>query len=937
MNSTPGSVLVVDDNEDNRNLLSRLLQRQNHTVVVAADGRAALHLMAAQRFDLVLLDISMPVMDGYQVLACLKADPVLRHIPVIVISANNDTDSIVKCIELGAEDYLFKPFNAVLLHARVSASLEKKRLRDYEQIYLLSRLTRLSSGTDYGDNENGVSAPVPGSRADAPTVLDETMTHMLDMLEQAQIERQRVEDELKALNATLEQRVTERSAAAEQRAQELARSEEALRRQTRILQSILDSMGDGVVVTDAAGQLLLLNPAARRILDHNPEDLLACTCNACPLFYLPDMVTPYPPDELPLKRAMRGEVIDSAELFVRHEVEAQSKWLSVTARPLHDEDGVLHGGVAVFRDISASKRAEVALRESEERFALSARGANDGLWDWNLKTKQIYFSPRWKSMLGYAEHEIDNSPNEWFQRIHPDDRETVQIHLNAHFKRLITHFEQEHRMLHADGTYRWVLCRGLAVWDAAGRVTRMAGSQTDITDRKLAEEQLSHDALHDALTGLPNRALFMDRLGRALTRVTRQKQSIFAVLFLDLDRFKIINDSLGHVIGDQLLMGIAQRLQGCLRPGDTVARLGGDEFTLLLEDISDASDAVHIAERIQKELAIPFNLGGHEVFTTASIGITQSGVGYERPEDVLRDADTAMYDAKMSGKARHALFNATMHAHALSLLQLETDLRRALERREFRVYYQPIVSLETGCIAGFEALLRWQHPRRGFLSPLEFIPVAEETGLILPIGGWVLREACRQMRMWQIQFPSTRSLSISVNISGKQFTQPNLVEQIEQILRETGLSAESLKLEITESVIIQHGDATEAMLTQLRNLGVQLCIDDFGTGYSSLSYLHRFPVDMLKIDRSFVSRIGTNGENAEIVGAIVALAQTLGMSAVAEGTETEEQLAQLRLLKCDFGQGWWFSRAVDGEAAAALIASEMLNIASSDDQYVPPV
>jgi diguanylate cyclase (GGDEF)-like protein/PAS domain S-box-containing protein len=568
----------------------------------------------------------------------------------------------------------------------------------------------------------------------------------------------------------------------------------------------------------------------------------------------------------------------------------------------------------------AHKRMVEALRESEERYALAARGANDGLWDWNLKTNEIYFSPRWKSMLGYDEEEIGSSPEEWFKRVHPEDLQRVKETIAAHLEGQTTHCENEHRMLHQNGTYHWMLSRGLAVRDAQGKATRVAGSQTDITQGKVA----------DALTGLPNRLLFMDRLERAIKNAGRTKDYLFAVFFLDLDRFKVINDSLGHVVGDQLLIATARRLESCLRSSDsvarlgegyTVARLGGDEFTILLDHIKHITDATRVADRLQKELSLPFNLNGQEVFTTVSIGIAVSVTGYVRPEDLLRDADTAMYRAKALGKARYELFDPAMREVALASLQLETDLRKAMDRQEFQNFYQPIVSLGTGRIVGFEALVRWQHPERGMVLPADFVPAAEESGMIVSIGQWVLREACRQMKAWQAKFPNTAPWIISVNLSTKQFKQPDLVQQIEDILRETGLESDSLKLEITESLIMDSVDSATAMLAQLKALGIQLSMDDFGTGYSSLSYLHQFPMDTLKVDRSFVSRM-TNGQSTDIAHTIVILAHQLGLDVVAEGVETAEQLAQLRSLGCEYAQGYYFSKPVDGKKAEELIELE---------------
>jgi diguanylate cyclase (GGDEF)-like protein len=446
-------------------------------------------------------------------------------------------------------------------------------------------------------------------------------------------------------------------------------------------------------------------------------------------------------------------------------------------------------------------------------------------------------------------------------------------------------------------------------------------SEQQRISRELEEsrEHFRRAAFHDALTGLPNRSLLTDQLRRAIRRTIEEENYNYGLLFLDMDRFKNINDSLGHVAGDRFLVMIARRLEKCVRPGDMVARLGGDEFAILLDHLSEFQDAVRVAERVQKELTRPFNLNGHEVYTTASIGITLSTIGYEHPENVLRDADTAMYRAKENGKARHEVFDTVMHARAVALLQLESDLRRAVERGELRVHYQPIVNIETEKIAGFEALARWQHPERGLVSPAEFIPVAEETGLIVEIGQWVLHESCRQMSEWQRLSPVFRPLTMSVNLSSKQFTQPDLIERIKQTLHETDFDPRCLKLEITESVVMQSAETASFMLKQLRALGVQVSIDDFGTGYSSLSYLHRFPVNTLKIDRFFIGKMGAGDENAEIVRTIITLASNLGMEVIAEGIETAEQLTQLRALKCEYGQGYFFSKPLKGEDAEALL------------------
>ena len=524
-------------------------------------------------------------------------------------------------------------------------------------------------------------------------------------------------------------------------------------------------------------------------------------------------------------------------------------------------------------------------------------------------------------MLGCKEDHMEGKPEDWFNLIHPDDIEQVKIQIAAHINGHTPHLESEYRILHKDKTYRWVLNRGLAVKDKSGKAYRMAGSQTDITGRKAIEQQLLHDAFHDALTELPNRALFMDRLEHIVNSSKRRKDYLYAVLFLDLDRFKIVNDSLGHLVGDQLLVSVGERLVQCLRPGDTVARLGGDEFALLLEDIKDMREVTHIAERIQEKLALPFIISRQQVFVTASIGIAMKSENYEKPEHILRDADIAMYQAKAQGKACHEIFDPIMYESTLERLHMETDLRRAVEHREFRMQYQPIMDLKADRIVGFEALIRWHHPKRGIIYPMEFIPLAEETGLIFLIGEWVLRESCNQVFAWQSQYSMDPPLTLSVNISGKQLSQSDLVARVSEILRETGLEAGCLALEITESMIMKDPDSATAMMVQLRDLGVNIHIDDFGTGYSSLSYIHRFPVSALKIDRSFVQKMFANNENMEIIKTIISLAHNLGLDLIVEGLELSEQLVQMKELKCSYGQGFLFSKPMEVATIDNLLAS----------------
>ena len=540
--------------------------------------------------------------------------------------------------------------------------------------------------------------------------------------------------------------------------------------------------------------------------------------------------------------------------------------------------------------------------------------------------------------LGYAESELMYSSLKAVT--HKDDLVTALAGLKSMLKRKSDFLQMEVRHQRRGGEQVWALWNVARFTDARDDETYLILQLQDITERKQSEEQLRHDAFHDPLTGLPNRALFADHVKLTIARAKRVPTRRFAVLFCDLDRFKVINDSLGHVTGDQLLVEVARRLESCLRQGDTVARVGGDEFTILLDDLASDAEAGSVAERIQQEVSAAITLTGREVFTTMSIGVAVGTGVYSDPEDILRDADTAMYRAKSLGKARHVVFDHSMHASAVNLLQIETDLRKALDKEQFFLLYQPIVSLDNFKLCGFEALIRWHHPERGLVSPLDFIPIAEETGQIIQLGEWALEEACRQMHEWQEKYPQASPFFMSVNLSAKQFNHTLLMAQVDGVLRKTGLNPRQLKLEITEGAVMENIDTATEMLRHLRDLGVQLAIDDFGTGYSSLSYLHRFPIDTLKIDRSFVTRMANNPENVEIVRTIIMLAQVLGMDVVAEGVETKDQLKILRDLKCEYGQGYYFSRPsspADAEKIIVETNEKVRKVHMPEEPPAPPV
>jgi diguanylate cyclase (GGDEF)-like protein/PAS domain S-box-containing protein len=691
------------------------------------------------------------------------------------------------------------------------------------------------------------------------------------------------------------------------------KAEEALRSSMSLYHSLVQNLPQNIFRKDLEGHFIFANTQFCATIGKRLEEVLGRS--DFDLFPAP-LARKYQEDD---RRVIKsGKTFETVE--EHHPPGKDLLYVRVVKTPIHDARGYVVGVQGMFWDVTDLHRAQKALETSEQRYALAVEGAHDGLWDWDLRSGEIYFAPRWKSMLGHEDEEIAKSPEEWMKRVHPGDLEKLKTDLAAHVLGKTAHFENEHRMLHKDGGYRWMLSRGIGVRARSGKAVRLAGSQTDITDRKRFEEQLAQQAFYDTLTGLPNRALFMDRLALAVTRARRRKTAMFSVLFLDVDRFKDVNDSLGHLKGDLLLTAIARRLETCVRPGDTVSRLGGDEFTILLDDMRDPADAVQVADRILEQMGKPFPLEGQEVFATVSIGIAP-GAHYEKPDDLLRDADTAMYRAKDRGKNCYEVFDAAMHSRAVARLQLETDLRNGIERKEFRVYYQPIVSLLTNGLAGFEALVRWQHPRKGLIAPGEFLPLAEETGLILPIDHWVLREAARQTRDWQKRFPEAKDLRINVNLSTKQFSQPGLVDRVKEVLAQTGLDGRHLTLEITESAIMEESKALVEMLDQIRKLDIRLYLDDFGTGYSSLGYLHRFPIHSLKIHSSFVGQLGKEEDPGQLVRTITTLAENMSMGVVAEGVETREQLGMLRDLRCQRVQGYLFSRPLTAADAEMMVAS----------------
>jgi diguanylate cyclase (GGDEF)-like protein/PAS domain S-box-containing protein len=664
----------------------------------------------------------------------------------------------------------------------------------------------------------------------------------------------------------------------------------------------MEELPIGLTISDLEGRIVYTNTAEAAMHGYIPQELIGKDVR---IFAPRGLWQPIELQKLESRKDWQRETVnmrkDKSIFPVR-----------LTSTLIKDHSDTPIGFVTLCEDLTSNKNIKDLSKNSGQFKIVGERSSNNsGQWEWDTKSNKINFSAYWKAMLGFEEQEIGDELNEWLDRVHPDDRRLVRLEIINCLEGDASRLECEHRILHKNGSYRWVMVQGEAIKDVSGENCKIIGSQTDITERVAG--------LHDTLTGLPNRTLFNEQLKRALKRVKKRSNYKFALLLLDLDRFANVNISFSHDCGDSLLIAISQRLEACLRCEDIIARMEGDEFAIFLDAINDKEDALRVCGRIEEILKAPFNMNGQDVFISASSGIVLSRKDYEQPEELLRDAHTAMRRAKSLGKARYELFDPAMHTNAVALLQLDNSMRRAVNRNEFQLYYQPIISTATDKIAGFEALVRWQHPELGLVLPDDFIPMAEETGLIIQIGKIVLQRACSQMRKWQGLFPQV-PLFMSVNLSARQFTEPDLIEELDHILEETGLQPDRLKLEITESVIMENPQLAVSIFSRMRAMNISLLLDDFGTGYSSLGYLHDFPVNTLKIDRCFINGIGSENKDSEILRIIVMLANCLGLDVIAEGVETSDQLNRLRSIGCQYYQGYYFSKPIKEESAEDLIA-----------------
>ncbi|HEY0808918.1 MAG TPA: EAL domain-containing protein [Longimicrobiales bacterium] len=674
--------------------------------------------------------------------------------------------------------------------------------------------------------------------------------------------------------------------------------------------SLFEASRDAIYITTREGTFLDANGSFLEMFGYTRDELL--TCNAADLY-----LDARDRQHFLFAIEKNGVLRNFESKLRRRDGTAIDALISAAAHKSQRGDVLWYQGI--IHDFSERRSVEAALERSEHFARTIISSVGEGVIVYDRELRYQVWNRFMEELTGLAAEDVlGKNAFETFPHLREWGIDTLLQRALAGER---VRSEDTPYRVSQTGRDGWVTALYSPHVAPNGEIIGVVGIIHDVTERKRAEDQLQHNAFHDSLTGLPNRSLFLDRLERVIKHVQRHPDYTFALLFLDLDRFKVVNDSLGHSIGDELLIAIGHRLEACLREGDSVARLGGDEFAILLDDVRDVNDATRVADRIERELAAPFLLRSHEVFTSASIGIALSSTGYSTSGELLRDADTAMYRAKSSGPGRYELFDRAMHLQAVEQLKIETDLRHALQRSELVLYYQPIVLLETGKLTGFEALLRWQHPRHGLMQPTDFISLAEETGMIVPIGTWVLREACTQIRSWLDRFPDHPTISVSVNLSSRQFSQHDLIESIDAILVETGCPARNLKLEITESAVMRDAPQAAAMLRALRDRGIALCIDDFGTGYSSLSYLKTFPIDTLKIDRSFVAQVDENTSALELIETIVALSRILSIDAVAEGVETPEQLELVRRLGSHYGQGFFFSNPLTVVAAGELLAA----------------
>ncbi|MDJ0509535.1 MAG: EAL domain-containing protein [Crocosphaera sp.] len=961
-------ILIADDTIESLRMISQALSSHGYDVRSVTNGTLALASAKEAQPDLILLDIRMPDLSGYEVCRELKENPLTQEIPVIFISALQETIDKVEAFAVGGVDYLTKPLHLPEVLARIQAQLAWR--------FSLKEIQKLNQQLD--------------KRVQQRTA------------------------ELAWSNQSLKEEILERK-----------KIEESLRESESKFRQLSENIQEVFWLTDYDPQLGkvtnmdYVSPAFETVWGHTCESLYHN-----PWLWIEVI---YPDDRQRVKTSFKQNAVEGSfdEEYRIIRPDGSIRWIHDRGFPIYNEDGQVYRIAGIAEDITKRKLTQEALRESEARWQFALEGAGDGIWDWNIETNSVFFSAQLKAMLGYTDQEMSNHLEEWKSRIHREDIDSVFEDVDKYFKGEISVYENEHRLLCKDGSYKWILDRGKVIeWTAEGKPLRMIGIHSDITRRKQAElerdrffnlsldllfiadyqgtlkrinpawsnllgyseqnllnqsllqiihpddqstvedalqrlnqgkdidileircrcldesylwiawnavpfpqenllygagrnisqrkaseERLVHQTLHDSLTGLANRSYFMERLELAIKKEKRHPNQHLAVLFIDLDDFKHINDTLGHFIGDQFLIEVAQILRTSVRDVDCVARLGGDEFIILLEEVYYQENVFKIVQRIQEKLKSSIQLREYNILTSASIGIFLDTEDYQDINEIVRNADIAMYQAKAKGKGCYELYNHTMYCQTLHRVELENALRNAIANQELYLYYQPILNLQDNLkLEGFEILLRWHHQEKGLIAASEFIPLAEETGEINVIGEWVLHEACSQFQHWCGIYPDFEQLYFSINISGRQLRDISLVTILEQNLKESQIPPHCLKLEITETSLIENTTIAVKILQKIQDLGVQISLDDFGTGFSSLRYLHQFPLNVIKIDRSFVQTLNQGSRERSIIASIIALARALDFTTVAEGIETPQQLEQLQTLGCQSGQGYFFSK-----------------------------
>ncbi len=924
-------VMLIDDDEEDYFLTKCLFDdfKDNHYKLEwTIDGKKALDVIKSGQHDVYLLDYRLGKYDGLEILREAIAGGCTA--PIILLTGQNDKEVDLEAMQAGAADYLVKgDFEAPLLERVIRYSIQHARSLEKMQTSEMRFRSVIQSASDaiflvnysgsiilwnnaakkiFGYTEKEIlgkpATLLMGekyARKATETGLGKTMEQILAPLAGKIIQglgrrKDQSEFPLELAGSIWETNEGSFYTAIIRDITERQKADESLKASEERYRDLFENANDTIYIHDLQGKFISVNQTGEKMFGYTREESLNLN--------IAQIVAPEELERAKSQIAAKvsGQKSSSYELACIRK-DGQKVTFEVNSRVIFDQgQPVAVQGIA--RDISDRKKAEA---ERDRLYNFS----NDLLATIAFDGTLLHINPAWEKILGYKTSELcGKSINEI---THYDDQATNELEAKRLFKGQNVSYES--RLLCKDGSHRWILWNVTPI--VAEQISYVVGR--NITERKIVEEALEYSALYDTLTNLPNRTHFMKYLQDAIEGYEKDSNCGFGVLFLDLDRFKIINDGLGHLIGDKLLVAIADRIKCVLRPGDIVARLGGDEFTLLIHNVKAVGDATKVAERIQKHLSKPFKLDNYEVFSSASIGIIISDETKRSPEDFLRDADSAMYRAKDSGKARYEIFDQEMYVRNMNLLQVETDLRKAIERNEFRIYYQPIICLRSGEIKEFEALIRWEHPQYGLIPPQEFICIAEETGLIIQIGELVLKEACQQTKLWQNTFPHRKNLAISVNLSTKQLMHPSLSPQVKEILARTNLAPNFLKLEVTESTVMENSETALDVLNELSSLGISFSTDDFGTGYSSLSYLHQFPFKRIKIDRSFIGKMDTDRKSEAIVRTILMLGENLGIEVVAEGIENQAQLEKLQLLGCIMGQGYLFSKPVNQNYAKKLL------------------